>query len=340
MFAVEMLVFILIIRVLNITAEQIQTIPGSYLPGVLVSKLFALLLVYILRVFIKKGKQESNMRFNLLMAFLPVQSIILCYIVYGYSVSIDALQSNTLGIVAVAISLSLVIITMHILNNQLKALAYKKEFELAQARLRIQIEHYQQLYQNQHEVRAIRHSISNSLAAISGMLTEGLVDDAIERINGIHSDAVKTSAIVNTGLPPVDAVLTAKIARAKESNIRIKHNVLIDDTQDIDQFDMAIIIADALDNAIEGIARSTDVDRSIMLNIAGTTDYISIIVENFTSEPVNEGFRTSKPDKDNHGFGIMNMKSIAQKYDGDIKPVFSPETGKFSLMVLLRNRAV
>jgi sensor histidine kinase regulating citrate/malate metabolism len=292
----------------------------------------------MIRVFVKKSKQETGNLFNLLMAVMPIQSIIICSIVYGYSVDIKMLQTPTLGIVAVTISLLLVFIFMIVLNNQRKALAYKAEYELAQERLKLQIEHYQQLYKEQREVKLIRHDIKNNLDAVYGLLKAECLQDALECISRIRSDVQKTAEIVNTQLPPVDAVLTAKISKAHEHGINIKYKVLLCENLYIDQFDLAVIIANALDNAIEGILRSCDVEKTVFLNIAHAAEYISIIVENSASSPIDDNFKTSKPDKANHGFGISQMKSVAKKYSGDIQPSFSVNTGLFTLEILLKNR--
>ena len=341
MAATEILTFVLTMQVFSVQAEQIHNSLSMYVLGMLVSKLLSLFLVYVLRTFMKKGKQETDRRFNLLMAFMPMQSIILCFIVYGYSVNIDPLKTPTLGVAAVAASLFLVFIIMLVLNNQRKALIYKKEYELAQFRLETQIEHYQKLYQAQHELRSIRHDISNNMLAISGMLEGGMAQKAMDRIQEIYADVKRTSEIVDTGLPPIDAVLNAKIAKGKESDISIKYTVRLSDDLRIDQFDLAIIVANALDNAIEGILRSSGVDEKvIMLKITGTSDYISVFVENSASGPINEDFQTSKPDKGNHGFGIPQMKSVALKYVGDVQPEYDPEAGVFSLKALLKNQPV
>ena len=337
-FASEMLVLVIITQVLNVPTEQAQSSLLAYIIGVIVSKLFALFLVYVIRNFVKQYRQEADLQFNSLMALMPIQSILLCFIVYGYSVGIDALRIPVLGITAIIMSLLLVFITMLILNNQRKALAYKRDFDSSQIRLNMQIEHYQKLYAAQHEVRSIRHEISHKLLAISGMLSDGSIQEAIGLINGIHTDVERTTDIVNTGFPQVDAVIYAKINLANESGIHIKYKVIIDDKLYIDQLDLAVIIANAIDNAIEGIIRSGEVEKSILLHVSSESDYISILVENSASGPIAEDFKTSKTDKSSHGFGIAQMKKIALKYSGDVLPSFKRETGKFSLKILLNNR--
>jgi len=219
LFATEQLFGSIFIYVLKIPLMQVKNSQLLYLAGVLFSKLLAMFIVYIARALFKSNKQSADRQLNLLMAFMPIQSIILCFIVYGYSAEINALRTPALGIAAVVISLVLVFIVMLILNNQHKALAYKKEYELAKLRLEMQIDHYQEISQAHHEVRSIRHNISNNLIAISGLLSEGSVQDAVDRINGINADVKRTEDIVDTGFPSIDAVINAKIAKASESDI-------------------------------------------------------------------------------------------------------------------------
>jgi sensor histidine kinase regulating citrate/malate metabolism len=99
-----------------------------------------------------------------------------------------------------------------------------------------------------------------------------------------------------------------------------------------------VIVASALDNAIEGIERSGEVERTIKLSVDVKADYILVVVDNHASGPVSEGFRTTKPDGADHGFGLQQMRSIAGKYDGAVTPGFDTKSGRFSLNVLLKNR--
>jgi len=229
---------------------------------------------------------------------------------------------------------------MSVINNHRRVLASRKEFEKSLVKLTMQIEHYQKLYQAHHEVRSNRHNISNNLIAISGMLKKGLVSESLDYINGINEDIKKTEDIVDTGLPSIDAVISAKISKAKESGVDLVYSVIINNELYINQFDVAMIIANALDNAIEGVLRSIDVDKTVLLDITNKSDYLSILVENYSSGPIYEDFQTSKPDNENHGFGIAQMKDVALKYKGDIQPIFDSDTKRFSLKVLLKNQYI
>jgi len=337
MFASEMLIAFILVQLLGIALEQLQTDLPLYMLGMIASKLFALLFVFTLRMFVNRGTQNIGRQFNLLMGFMPIQSIILCYIVFDYSVRTDATYHSPLGSVAVLFSVMLILITIFVLNRQQKAMLYKNEYEISQAELTMQIEHYQELYKEQQEVKQIRHEINNKLVAISGALVNGQVQEALNKINNMQDHIMNVTYTINTGLPPIDAIISAKIIKAKEVGVEIKYNIVIDGELYIDQFDIASIVANALDNAVEGVQRSVDVDRTVILDIIKLADYISIHVVNGATGPVYDDLQSSKPNKKKHGFGIPQMKIIVKKYDGSFMPLYEQNEKRFTLKILLKN---
>jgi len=337
-FIAEMLVGFILVQALSISLEEIQTSVPTYMFGVLASNLFTLFVVFMIRVFMKGRKQAANSQFNLLMALMPVQAIILCYIVVIYSFRSGTEDTLSLGIAAIFLSIFLIVVTMIILDKQRMALLYKREYELSQSRLKLQIEHYQEMYQEQQRVKTIRHDINNTLIAISGMLNAGQMQNALDRISLMCDDVKKAADIVNTGLPPIDAILSAKISKAKDSGIDVKYSIIIDDQLFVDQFDIAVILANALDNAIEGTVRSDNVDGKIVLVISRVADYISILIDNNTTGPIHDDYQTTKLDWKNHGFGMAQMRDVVKKYNGSFYPLYNPKESKFSLKIMLTNR--
>jgi anti-sigma regulatory factor (Ser/Thr protein kinase) len=326
------------VQILSIPFELFTVNTQVYMFGVLTSNLLTIFFVLMIRVFMRISKHESERPFNILIAFMPIQSIILCYMTIDYSLGTETPNNTPIGIVAIALSIALIFITMFILYKQQKAMMYKREYELNKTRLDMQIEHYREIYQEQQRIKSMRHDMNNKLVALMGTLNAGNVKEAVEKINIMSSNLLIGSNIVDTGNPPIDAILSVKATKAIEEGIALSHTVLIDGELYIDQFDIAIIIANALDNAIEGVLRSTNVDKAITLNISRVADYISIIIENSASGPILTDFKTSKPDKKNHGYGMAQMKDVVQKYNGSFRPIYNEETKMFSLKIMLKNQ--
>ena len=337
LFIVELFTVMIFVNVLGVAMEQVYASSILFFVGVVISRLLVLLIAYVIRVAMKGYQKKSGNQFNWIMLLMPLQSIIICFIVYFHSINIDEIQAFPLGMISILLSLTLIFVTMFIVKNLQKAVAYKHDYELALVKLNTQIEHYKKLYQAQYEVRAIRHDLNNELIAISGMLDDSRIQEALEYISEMTSSISKTSAITDTKNPALDAVINAKIDKAEKSGAHIISKITIGSDSLIDGFDLAGIVAAALDNAIEGILRSCGVEKEIYLSIDDKSGFISIVVENYTSGLVHTDFQTTKSDKSNHGFGIAQMRAIAEKYGGIVEPKYDQKLKKFSLNVLLKN---
>lgn len=101
--------------------------------------------------------------------------------------------------------------------------------------------------------------------------------------------------------------------------------------------DICSLFGNALDNAIECELKQPDKSkRMIHLSLSSQKQFLLLQVENFCPDmPV---FRnglpvTTKPDRENHGFGVKSIQSIARKYGGSTS--FQVNNGWFVLKVLL-----
>ncbi|MCL2313342.1 MAG: hypothetical protein FWC41_12865, partial [Firmicutes bacterium] len=216
-FVSELVVAIIQTNVLGLPIENIQNMWLSYAIGMLCAKLFTLVLIYLIRLFVplKKGA-INNKWFNLLLLFLPLQSLMLCFLVLELSFTTDNYSAIFIGEIAVIISLVLIFATMYIIHNQLKAMAYKKEYEFAKQRWKTQIEHYDELYDTQKEIRSIRHDMNSTLLALSGLIEKGKTDEALKKINNTQKIIHKTDSVIDSGLPAIDAIMNAFVKKAND----------------------------------------------------------------------------------------------------------------------------
>jgi len=335
--ASEMIIGVALMLGLGVSADDVQNNLVAYTVGLLASRVLGLFLIYAIK-FVKGFRNQGfNKWFNLLLLFLPLQSLAMCLAIYGIARLATDSRITALSMFVLLVSFSVLIITLLIIKNQSEALEYKRKYELAQSKLQAQLEHYNELYQAGQEIRGIKHDMQSTLVAINGLLKGGHAQDAIERIEKMQSNIRQMEQLVNTGYPMIDAIVSAKMKKASDGNISIVHKIMIEELH-VDQLDIALILANALDNAIEAVVKRPNMDSDINVIIFNKAAYLSIAVENRTSEPPDKNLKTTKSDKVNHGFGIKQMKAIATKYDGDLTTNFDVETQKFSLKILLRNQ--
>ena len=95
---------------------------------------------------------------------------------------------------------------------------------------------------------------------------------------------------------------------------------------------MNIILGNLLDNALENA-----IDNSkVSLNIKYTAGMIHISMSNLYDGGIkkeNGHIISKKGDKDNHGYGLNNIKRIVDKYDGSMIEEY--ENGQFEIAIII-----
>ena len=105
----------------------------------------------------------------------------------------------------------------------------------------------------------------------------------------------------------------------------------------IPSVDMSIILGNAIDNAIEATHKLSDTSKKrIRLFVALKNDTVIITIKNPTISEIDpNNLTTEKEERENHGFGIISMKQIAAKYNGEV--LFSYNNGVFVTSIIMRN---
>lgn len=203
---------------------------------------------------------------------------------------------------------------------------YMKEKARSEDYARTIGEHYQQqlyymenLEQLIYKLKSERHDFNNHLGVLYGLLEGGETDKARRYAMQQVKNAQEYQNIVNISYSMVRAVLNYKLSAARESGIGLRLDVNLPAGLELDEFDLTVILGNLLDNAAEACAMLEEGKRYIGLCIQYNPDYLVIQVEN----PVKEGaeppagqVRTTKPDAENHGFGLKNIEYLMGKHNG------------------------
>lgn len=337
----EIITGITLSQITNLSIQETQTNMLAYFMGVFVSKIIVLIIIKAIKYFRKGNKRISN-KFAIAMIFAPLYSLILAFIIYVLAYDSSNMFVTILSEISTVILVLANIFIFNIIESQAEAELVKRRFEMSQQQLKFQIEHYTDLYNAQRETRKIQHDMKNNLIVITGLLNRNLINEVQEYINKLTGEIENTTAIVDTGIPTIDAILSAKIQKAAELNITINYKIIIDDEIIVDAMDLATILANALDNAIEGsCCTENDKNEVISLNIYNTSEYLTINLENSTNNIIDTKImNTNKPDIQNHGFGLQQIRAITTKYQGSTDIEFDAKTKKFRLLLLIKNTKI
>lgn len=204
-------------------------------------------------------------------------------------------------------------------------LAAEKQQILLGQQLAMQKEYLSEAQSRYALTRSFRHDIRNHLLVLNGLLEEGEMLKAQDYLKKLEEISGSLSFIAHTGNVAVDALLNNKLSLAKQSGIRIDCDVKIPADVHIDDFDLCVILANALDNAIRACAVVAIEQKYIRLISRRKGDFFMIEVENSSNDMVE----TPK----GSGMGIPNMRAAAEKYCGVVR--IESACDRFTLTVLL-----
>ena len=159
----------------------------------------------------------------------------------------------------------------------------------------------------------LKHQISALRAVGSGKEQE-------EYIREIEDAVMIYDSAVQTGSKTLDLILMDKQLYCE------KHHIMLNCIADgqrlgfMDTMDIYSIFGNALDNAIESVMQNQEEKkRVITLRVGGRGNMTSIHMENYTDKipEFSDGLpTTTKSDKRYHGFGMLSIRHITEKYHG------------------------
>lgn len=144
-------------------------------------------------------------------------------------------------------------------------------------------------------------------------------------------------SFVKTGNETLDVLINEKSIVCNGLDIQLACIADGDIINHLNPVDIYSLLGNAIDNAIEAVINFADADKKyIELMMRRSGDMALIGVENpIENIPVfkNGLPQTTKPDKENHGFGLKSMKMIVEKYKGYMS--INTDNSTFSLQIAL-----
>lgn len=213
---------------------------------------------------------------------------------------------------------------------------YKKSSEQSQYQLKIKTTYYQEILAKELETRKFRHDIKNLFILILLYNKKGEQANIRACINEMLHKPIFLKTDYRCADELVNAILSDKNAHATLTNTTIQCIGHLPKNQ-INPLDLCVIFGNLLDNAIEACEK-LNYRSQIKVTLHTYNQDLLIRVENevnFREEFHSEYFSTTKSDKEQHGFGIQNIKDCIEKYQGNLK--ITVENKTFIVTITLRN---
>lgn len=237
----------------------------------------------------------------------------------GATMYIATLKESNVGILQISlitISFVLTNVILYIMLAQIQRLQ-KSEYELKLIEEKMEAEHTRHedataLWQR---IRNLQHDMKHHLSIISAQLEVNDIEASKNYIHQLLPSLDRIGRIIKSDNKTLDYIINSKLGALKNTQIIITGS--IGDISDIQDKDLASMLGNILDNAIEAIA-DLEEKRIELLFTADKTNRI-IICKNTISRSVlknNPMLHSTKTERSHHGLGHKIVENIVGEYHG------------------------
>lgn len=177
------------------------------------------------------------------------------------------------------------------------------------------------------------HDLKHQIAALRGMPAE----EREARLADMEDLIMIYDSSIDLGNEALNVIVTDKMLYCAKNNIRLNVAGSGKDLGFMDTVDIYTLLGNALDNAVESAMRLEDKEkRCIDFSVSEQGEIVLIRTDNFYEGKLT--FRdglplTGKADVHYHGFGLMSIRKIAEKYGGTVD--ICAENSVFTLQVVI-----
>lgn len=181
--------------------------------------------------------------------------------------------------------------------------------------------HIKEVERMYRDIRSLRHDMGNHIAILENQFMKNEPQETEKYFLRLKEQLLEVTPTAASGNPVTDMILAEIQKKAEEKNIRFCCDFHYPRGTNIDAFDISVVLNNALNNALEGTAESEN--PYIDISSYQKKNVYMIEVKNSIGEmiDINEESglpETTKADRERHGFGLANIRKVAQKYMGDI----------------------
>jgi two-component system, LytTR family, sensor histidine kinase AgrC len=186
------------------------------------------------------------------------------------------------------------------------------------------------------QMRGWRHDYHNHIQTMKAYLALDQTIELNSYLGKLDSDLTSVDTILKTGNVMVDAILNSKISLANSKNIKVNAKVIVPSVLKVSEIDLCVVIGNLIDNATEAcMKQANEPERFIRIYIGILKEQLYISVSNSVGGEVRKiGKRyISTKDSASHGFGLMRVDKIVEKYSGFLN--IQNEDGVFATEIML-----
>ena len=223
---------------------------------------------------------------------------------------------------------------LHFLIYQIqKLLKHQYEMKLISEKMEFERSRSEEVGVIWDKIKKVRHDMKNHLSMISGYLETGDTDTCLKYIGEIHHTVSSMGELIRSNNTTIDYLINSKLSCLNDVQILISGNV--GNYRDISDVDMACIVGNILDNAIEAEERVTG-EKRIELYFLEKNDNRIIVCKNSIDHSVletNKELKSTKKSSTSHGLGHQIVENVVSSHGGWVD--YFESDGMFGVQIIL-----
>lgn len=194
--------------------------------------------------------------------------------------------------------------------------------------LKAKLEHITNAYEEQKRIydemlevyqgtRRLKHDMRNHLMMIAACLQEGKTEYALQYTSEILDKMNLEYSYIVSGNELLNYILNDKLSVAQSKGIYVKAEIENLKFKRLTGVDFSALVGNMLDNALNGAENSHE--KQMYITVKKKRGYETVKVSNSIDGSVlqdNPKLETTKENREVHGFGIAQIRSIVEKYNG------------------------
>lgn len=182
------------------------------------------------------------------------------------------------------------------------------------------------------QMRGIRHDYRNHLQVMQTLMIENKNEELDTYIKQLTNELNQVDTIIQTGNTMIDAIVNTKLTAAKQAGIDLYATAIAPKELSIEHVDLAIILGNLLNNAIEATTKEQSPEDFIRLYIAPMKNTLYISVTNTMTENPKPSFLSLKR-MNKRGYGLSRIDQAVERNQGIVNRKW--EDGIFATEVTL-----
>lgn len=184
--------------------------------------------------------------------------------------------------------------------------------------LELQRKYYEESLKKYEDMRGFRHDINKHIYMLTALSRENRIEELKRYIESMQ-DSYSRMKSVHTGNFMADCILDQAInAMNKQGEVQFQLDGHFPDQLYIEDIDFCILFSNAVDNAREALEH-VEGERIFRIEIRSYRQWLYLNVQNSAVDGEINFNHTNKQDQKVHGYGVQNMKRVAEKYHGSIQ---------------------